>query len=131
MSKEDKPIHYEPHPVSPERKAELVAKGVRIVDAALAPPDEAGMLAEQAERRSLIEQLVNLSIERMGAVSLEELRDMVASTLAAKDEWLKSQEPPAEPQSPVVAPEPEKPEPEPVKQAKPKAEPKPEAKQKD
>ena len=33
----DKPIHYEPHPVSPERKAELVAKGVRIIDAVFAP----------------------------------------------------------------------------------------------
>lgn len=30
--KAEKPIHYEPHPVSPERKAELIAKGVRIID---------------------------------------------------------------------------------------------------
>lgn len=37
MSTQEKPIHYEPHPVSPERKAELVAKGVRIIDAAFAP----------------------------------------------------------------------------------------------
>lgn len=28
-----RPIIYEPHPVSPERKAELVAQGYRIVDA--------------------------------------------------------------------------------------------------
>lgn len=34
---QEKPIHYEPHPVSPERKAELVARGVRIVDAIFAP----------------------------------------------------------------------------------------------
>lgn len=40
MSKEDKPIHYEPHPVSAERKAELLAKGVRIVDAVFAPEAE-------------------------------------------------------------------------------------------
>lgn len=33
----DKPTHYEPHPVTPERKAELVAKGVRIIDAVFAP----------------------------------------------------------------------------------------------
>lgn len=39
MSKEDKPIHYESHPVSAERKAKLIAKGVRIVDAAFAPAD--------------------------------------------------------------------------------------------
>lgn len=33
----DKPIHYEPHPVSSERKAELVAQGVTIIDAAYMP----------------------------------------------------------------------------------------------
>lgn len=30
-------IHYEPHPVTPERKAELRAKGLKIVDARFAP----------------------------------------------------------------------------------------------
>jgi hypothetical protein len=30
-------IHYEPHPVTPERKAELRAKGLTILDAAFAP----------------------------------------------------------------------------------------------
>lgn len=33
----EKPIAYEPHPVSPERKAELVAAGFRIIDAVYAP----------------------------------------------------------------------------------------------
>jgi hypothetical protein len=32
-----KPIKYEPHPVSPERKAELIAAGFKIVDARFAP----------------------------------------------------------------------------------------------
>lgn len=32
-------IHYEPHPVTPERKAELVAQGVKIIDAVFAPTD--------------------------------------------------------------------------------------------
>jgi len=36
MSKE---VIYEPHPVSPERKAELNAKGYKIVDAVFAPAD--------------------------------------------------------------------------------------------
>lgn len=52
MSKEDKPIHYEPHPVSPERKAELLAKGVRIVDAVYDPnpkPAKAEKPAQQAQ----------------------------------------------------------------------------------
>lgn len=30
-------IKYEPHPVSPERKAELVAAGYKIMDARFAP----------------------------------------------------------------------------------------------
>jgi hypothetical protein len=32
-------IAYEPHPVSPERKAELRSQGFRIVDARFAPAD--------------------------------------------------------------------------------------------
>jgi hypothetical protein len=32
-------IHYEPHPVSPERKAELRAQGFKIIDAAFKPAD--------------------------------------------------------------------------------------------
>ncbi len=32
-----KPIAYEPHPVSPERKAELTSQGYQIVDAIYAP----------------------------------------------------------------------------------------------
>ena len=32
-------IHYEPHPVSPERKAELRAQGLVIVDAVYAPAE--------------------------------------------------------------------------------------------
>lgn len=35
----NRPIAYEPHPISPERKAELVAQGYRIVDAKFAPAD--------------------------------------------------------------------------------------------
>lgn len=34
-----KPIHYEPHPVSAERKAELAAQGVAIIDARYKPSD--------------------------------------------------------------------------------------------
>lgn len=35
----ERPIIYEPHPVSPERKAELKAQGYRIIDAVFAPKD--------------------------------------------------------------------------------------------
>jgi hypothetical protein len=37
LTMSEKPIAYEPHPVSPERKAELVAAGFRIIDAVYAP----------------------------------------------------------------------------------------------
>lgn len=36
-----RPIKYEPHPVSPERKAELIAAGFKIIDARFAPAGEA------------------------------------------------------------------------------------------
>ena len=36
-----KPIAYEPHPVNPERKAELLAAGYKIIDARFAPAGEA------------------------------------------------------------------------------------------
>lgn len=32
-------IHYEPHPVSPDRKAELRKAGLKIIDARFAPAD--------------------------------------------------------------------------------------------
>lgn len=32
-----RPIVYEPHPVSPERKAELIGKGFKIIDAVFKP----------------------------------------------------------------------------------------------
>ena len=35
-----KEIYYEPHPVTPERKAELIAQGYKIVDAIFKPIDE-------------------------------------------------------------------------------------------
>lgn len=35
----DMSIIYEPHPVTPERKAELLAQGYKIIDARFAPED--------------------------------------------------------------------------------------------
>lgn len=37
----DQKIKFEPHPVSPERKAELRAAGYTIIDAVFAPPQAA------------------------------------------------------------------------------------------
>lgn len=48
-------IAYEPHPVTPERKAELLAQGFRIIDARFKPVDAEPANAEPApapQRRS-------------------------------------------------------------------------------
>lgn len=45
MSKEQKVI-YEPHPVSPDRKAELRGQGYKIIDAVFKPEEE------QTEKRN-------------------------------------------------------------------------------
>lgn len=47
-----KPVIYEPHPVTPERKAELKAQGFRIVDARFAPPEEAEKVRDALEARA-------------------------------------------------------------------------------
>ena len=50
MSKEKKVI-YEQHPVSAERKAELVGKGFKIVDAAFAPEGYEPPVDEDATKK--------------------------------------------------------------------------------
>ena len=50
MSKEKKVI-YEQHPVSAERKAELVGKGFKIVDAVFAPAEEDPPVDEDATKK--------------------------------------------------------------------------------
>ena len=41
-------IAYEPHPVTPERKAELLAQGFHIIDARFKPADAGPVKAEAA-----------------------------------------------------------------------------------
>lgn len=47
-------IAYEPHPVTPERKAELVAQGFKIIDARFKPVESEPVSVEQQtpQRRS-------------------------------------------------------------------------------
>ena len=48
-------VHYEPHPVTPERKAELRAQGLRIVDIRFAPATHKQPVADQpVDERSRI-----------------------------------------------------------------------------
>ena len=61
----DKPIAYEPHPVSPERKAELLAGGFKIMDIAHKP---AGVTAKP----------VAVKVEEETEVAVEEAEIEVA-----------------------------------------------------
>lgn len=49
-------IHYEPHPVSPERKAELRAQGFKIIDARFAPKGTQKPTATNVDLSDLREQ---------------------------------------------------------------------------
>ena len=44
-------IIYEPHPLTPERKAELVAQGLKIIDARFAPAQEAPAAKPKKRRK--------------------------------------------------------------------------------
>lgn len=48
-------IHYEPHPVTKERKAELRAKGLRIIDARFAPDGYEPPKAKRKPRKKAVE----------------------------------------------------------------------------
>lgn len=53
----DQKVIYEPHPVTPERKAHLRAQGYRILDAVFAPagyvhPDTVPAVADEAPARA-------------------------------------------------------------------------------
>lgn len=54
-------IHYEPHPVSAVRKAELIAQGLKIVDARFAPENwvsEAGTSPDLDQLRADYKELI-------------------------------------------------------------------------
>lgn len=46
-----KPIHYEKHPVSAERKAELLALGFKIVDLKFKPADDVEFATEEKPKK--------------------------------------------------------------------------------
>lgn len=48
----DKPVIYEPHPVAPERKRELVAAGYQIIDAMFKPAEQQEPSDEAKTRKS-------------------------------------------------------------------------------
>lgn len=74
MSKEQQ-VWYEPHPVTPERKAELRAQGYRILDAAFKPEGhDDGRLPEPEQRAILIAELQAKGIEFDESWPTDELR---------------------------------------------------------
>lgn len=81
-------IVYEPHPVTPERKAELRKAGKTIIDAAFKP---AGLVAEEAGEPA--PELTRESIAKMGRKDLVqhlEAHGVVGATGKIKDlrNWL-------------------------------------------
>lgn len=56
-------IAYEHHPVSPERRAELIAQGFKIIDAQFEPRDTTEKIPETDERALLIEDLRERGVE--------------------------------------------------------------------
>ena len=81
-------IIYEPHPVSPERKAELRAQGFRIIDAVFAPkgfvPQDDGRLPEVEERALLIAELKELGVEFDETMGTDELRALTITDPATE-----------------------------------------------
>lgn len=63
----DRTTIYEPHPVTPERKAHLLAQGYRILDAVFAPADYVHPEAEAEAERLAAEQAEaeRLEVERL------------------------------------------------------------------
>lgn len=77
-------IAYEPHPVTPERKAELRAEGYTILDAIYAPKDDAPEL-DQITREDID------SMKRADVIDLLEMHGVEGATgkLADLRNWLK------------------------------------------
>lgn len=59
-------IIYEPHPVSPERKAELRKQGFKIVDARFAPEGFCDALQQQEEVEAKTEAQTEAPVKRRG-----------------------------------------------------------------
>lgn len=82
----ERPIVYEPHPVSRERKAELLAEGFRIVDAKYRP-SEAGDVPSEAEDAPPAVDLSKLTVaklkEMLDAAGVEYPADAKKADLSA------------------------------------------------
>ncbi|GAB2472116.1 hypothetical protein GCM10027082_24540 [Comamonas humi] len=117
----EKQVWYEPHPVSPERKAELRAKGFQIIDVAFMPEgyenpaDEgepegakkatvaelraaAGKIPEDEERAMLIAALLEQGVDFDESLPTDELRALTITPAQPQDTPAKRGRKPAQPQ---------------------------------
>lgn len=94
----DVKIAYEPHPVSPERKAELRAAGYKIIDVRFKPIVD-GKVLEADERAALMAELQAHGIEFDEAWPTDELRALSITQSEVLDDAPREPEPePAQPQ---------------------------------
>ena len=93
----DEKIAYEPHPVSPERKAELRAAGFKIIDERFKPADD-GKVPEADERAALIADLQARGVEFDEAWPTDELRAQSITPAQPQEAPAKRGRKPAQPQ---------------------------------
>jgi hypothetical protein len=78
----EKKIVYEPHPVSPERKAELVKAGYRIVDAIYAPQD----MAAAAKPNDTDDDDLRIAKGPGGRLYIKRGKEIVSGPFASQEE---------------------------------------------
>lgn len=98
---QDKKVWYEPHPVKPERKAELRKRGFQIIDAVFMPegyenPVEDEALSDADERAELIAELRARGADFDEALPTNELR-VLHLTFRPEDSPAKRGRKPAQP----------------------------------
>ena len=88
----ERPIIYEPHPVTPDRKAELLAQGYCIIDAKYRPADEqqddllSASTPKQKKGDELRAELTARGIEFDEKAKKDELLALLEQALAAEEE---------------------------------------------
>ena len=88
----ERPIIYEPHPVTPERKAELLAQGYCIIDAKYRPADEqqddppSASAPKQMKVDELRAELTARGIEFNEKAKKDDLLALLEQALAAEKE---------------------------------------------
>lgn len=85
MSQENERVIYEPHPVSPERKAELRAQGFKIIDAQFEPRAAADKIPEADERAVLMAELRERGVEFDEGWPTDELRALSITPVQPQD----------------------------------------------